>query len=1335
MLQWVLLYPFERTYTNAFTCIKIRFMINSTDKFKSVSSLIGRDDAKARIHSIFEEIGRGEGKILLVPGHSGTGKTSLVQWLAKPVRLENGLFVTGKFNQYHQNTPYYAVGQALSALWHKIYPLIDTDPGLEARLREALGDLGFLLGSLIPEIKTLFGEVPRSEEISYVEARHRFTTLIRNFLKTVCLPEHPVVVFIDDWQWADSASLELLRALGGKNRIRYFLLIASFRDEEVDATHPLSPVIADLNRRTAPPEVLEVKGLKAPAVKKLIEDALEAPLARPEAFIDEIIGITRGNPFHIKTLISFLYDEGALRLDPGDRLWHWHLEPDRPRAIVDLFARRISRLEPESRELISMAACIGNFFDLDTLGLISHLSGPKCRERLTPLLEDGLVLVPGNENQAASPVPGTSFMFLHDKVRQAAYLMIDADKRPGLHLEIGRLLLAGLTPDETGNRLFEILEHLNAGGALICEPAELGQMVDLNMAASSRAKAATAFTAMLGFNRAAFNFAARTAGGMEAFWRTDHSRALALHRNLAESEFLEGDRKRAEGLIRDALAFTTSSIERADTLNILIIQYTLLARYKDAISAGRKALAEFDIFLPEHDFERFRDQEIDEIREKLSGQAIPDLYELPLMTDPEMLTAIRLLITLGPPCYRTHQRLWSVIVPKVVNLTLTFGHVPQIGYSHTAFGGLLCWVNGDYRTAKAFGDLAERIMNAQFGFPSDQSVFYLMIGSSIRHWFNPLPAVSEDYIRAFEEGRRSGNLQYAAYGFGHNMYCRFFQGMALGELIADTERSLSFSRSRMNHWAVDLLEGGLLIFESLSDPGTVPDRTSLDDHRYLNRVETNQNSQVLCIYKIFKSFYHMLLEDYPRALSLAKDADTLLYTVGTQGLLPWAEHVFIRFLILSGMPRDKEARVQPAKMAQLRDILRQLGVWSECCPENYTHKRYLAAAEIDRMEGRTDTAILHYDRAVAAARENGFVQWEGIANERAARFWDSLGNGHLAQAYWQQAYACFHIWGASAKLTLMENAFRGRLGTWYTAQGPKVSGQKRFCQRHIELLKERASARQELEKQQSASKITEELADAVNRLRIESAERRQAEAELKKTMEENRRYIFQLEQKNRELDEFTYIASHDLQEPLRKMIAFSKLLVKDVGPDLNEQADKDISYIIDAAQRMEVLIQDLLQLSRTGREAIPLETVCLNQCLDEVAAMMQSKFEETGAILVRTDLPEVRGDKTLLSLVFQNLIQNALKFNDKYTPVIEATCVCNGGSLVFGIRDNGIGIKPQYARQIFQPFKRLHGRFEYPGTGIGLAICKKAIERHGGEIWVDSVFGEFAHFQFTLNIK
>lgn len=1310
-------------------------MINSTGKFKSISDLIGRSDAKARMRSIFEEIGRGEGKILLVPGHSGTGKTSLVQWLANPVKLENGLFVTGKFNQYHQNTPYYAVGQALSALWHKICPIIDADPGLEARLREALGDLGFLLGGLIPEIETLFGEGPRSEEISYVEARHRFTTLIRNFLKTVCLPEHPVVVFIDDWQWADSASLELLRGLGGKNRIRYFLLIASFRDEEVDATHPLSPVIADLNRRTAPPEVIEVKGLKAPAVKKLIEKALDAPLARPEAFIDEIIRITRGNPFHIKTLISFLYDEGALRLDPGDRLWHWNLKPDRPRTIVDLFARRISRLEPGSRELISMAACIGNFFDLDTLSLISHLSGPKCRERLTPLVEDGLVLAPGNENQAASQMSGPSFMFLHDRVQQAAYLMIDADKRPGLHLKIGRLLLAGLTPDETGNRLFEILEHLNAGGALIYEPAELGQMVDLNMTASSRAKAATAFTAMLAFNRAAFNFAARMAGGMDAFWHTDHPRALALHRNLAESEFLKGDRKRAEGLIRDALAFTASSIERADILNILIIQYTLLARYKDAISAGRKALAEFDIFLPENDFERFRDQEIDGVREKLSGQAIPDLYALPLMTNPEMLTAVKLLITLGPPCYRTHQRLWSVIVPKVVNITLTFGHVPQIGYSYTALGGLLCWVNGDYRTAKAFGDLAERIMNTKFDFPSDQSVFYLMIGSSIRHWFNPLPAVSEDYIRAFEEGRRSGNLQYAAYGFGHNMYCRFFQGVALGELIADTERSLSFSRSRMNHWAIDLLEGGLLIFEPLSDPGTVPDRTSLNDHRYLNRVETNQNIQVLCIYKIFKSFYHMLLEDYPRALSLSKEADTLLYTVGTQGLLPWPEHVFIRFLILSGMPRDKEAHAQSGKMAQLRDILRQLGVWSECCPENYAHKRYLAAAEIDRMEGRTDTAILHYDRAVAAAQENGFVQWEGIANERAARFWESLGNGHLAQAYWQQAYVCFHIWGASAKLTLMEDAFRKRLGTWYAAQGPKISGQKSFCQRHIGLLKERASARQELKEQQSASKITEELADAVNRLRIESAERRQAEAELKKTMEENRRYILQLEQKNRELDEFTYIASHDLQEPLRKLIAFSRLLVKDVGPDLNEQADKDISYIIDAAQRMGVLIQDLLQLSRTGREEIPLEPVCLNQCLDEVAAMMQSTFQATGATLVRTDLPEVLGDKTLLSLVFQNLIQNALKFNNKDTPVIEATCVRTGDRLVLGIRDNGIGIKPQYTRQIFQPFKRLHGRSEYPGTGIGLAICKKVIERHGGKIWVDSVFGEFTHFQFTLNIK
>lgn len=223
-----------------------------------------------------------------------------------------------------------------------------------------------------------------------------------------------------------------------------------------------------------------------------------------------------------------------------------------------------------------------------------------------------------------------------------------------------------------------------------------------------------------------------------------------------------------------------------------------------------------------------------------------------------------------------------------------------------------------------------------------------------------------------------------------------------------------------------------------------------------------------------------------------------------------------------------------------------------------------------------------------------------------------------------------------------------------------------------------------------------------------------------------------LERRNKDLDEFTYVASHDLQEPLRKLMAFSDLLKKDLGGNLPERAENDLNFIADAAGRMQILVQDLLALSRAGRAAMSRENLSLDVCVDSALDALSLLIKETGAEIVRDELPEVWGGRTLLTQLYQNLIGNALKFNDNDRPKIRLTFQSEDGCSVFGVKDNGIGIKPEYAEQVFAPFKRLHGRAEYKGTGIGLAICRKIIERHDGRIWVESEPGRGAHFKFEI---
>lgn len=237
-----------------------------------------------------------------------------------------------------------------------------------------------------------------------------------------------------------------------------------------------------------------------------------------------------------------------------------------------------------------------------------------------------------------------------------------------------------------------------------------------------------------------------------------------------------------------------------------------------------------------------------------------------------------------------------------------------------------------------------------------------------------------------------------------------------------------------------------------------------------------------------------------------------------------------------------------------------------------------------------------------------------------------------------------------------------------------------------------------------------------------------------KQAEENLRSLnLDLERKNRELDEFSYIASHDLQEPLRKLISFGELLPQDLGPGLPEKAAQDLEFITEAAARMQAFVRDLLQFSRAGRADVRRERVSLAACVDQAQAALALRIAETGARVEVETLPAVAGDPTLLAQLFQNLISNALKFiRADQTPVIRVSAETRDGECIFGVQDNGIGIKPEYAECIFAPFKRLHGRSEYPGTGIGLAICKKAVERHGGRIWVESEPGRGSHFRFTL---
>ena len=1076
--------------------------------------LYGRDQDINTLLESFSQIGNGHGQVLLVPGPSGIGKTALVNELSMPVRNRNGFFIKGKFEQYQQNIPYFAFRQALAELHRELKSGNAQEfSHFKAEILESIGNLGQVLIDLVPEFESSLGIQPPLVEISPQEARHRFADVFRNFLKVFCQPEHPLVLFIDDWQWADADSCELLRQLQVGLTLRYLLVIVSYRDNEVDSGHPLMSAVNDLRSHAVSVEVLQVKNITANDVQEIMADTLKPEIEDLEKLALIIHGKTLGNPFFVRSFLSFFYEFNLIWFDNEGNRWKWLMNKtggvNLPANVVELFILKLRRFDTESQNLFSLAACLGNRFDLATLSIISGHSPEECQTLLFSGQAKTLFL-PFDSAKGNSLTEdfrdSVIFTFLHDSVQQAAYNLIEPSELPYILLKIGRLLITRLHPEQLNERLFEVMNALNAGSYLIQETTEQVRMVELNIAAARKAYAATAYSSALQFYRAADRFLEKP-GFAEQLWFNRHEMTLSLFKEQAECEFLEGDRNKAENCIQEAVANCKTALEKAQVLDILIVQYTLLARYPEAIDWGRQALEMLGVSLPGENYEEYRNNEIALVRKELGNRPVSSLVELPVMTNPEMLMASKILITMGPPCYRSHQRLWSVIVPKVVNLTLRYGNIPQVGYSHTAFGGLLGWVDDDYDMAREFGELATQLMTNTFQSPSDQSVFYLMIGSSIRHWFKHLRYGTQDYTDAYEIGLRSGNMQYAAYAFGHNMYCRFYQGIPLEDLVQETKHSLEFSHTRLNQWAIDLLEGGLSLFGGLSGETHSMNGSDIwSEMEFLQRVDDHHNIQVKCIYKVLKTFTLLLSGNNNEALELSDKTEPLIYTVGTQGLLPWPEHVFARLLIFTALYSKAEKEQQIKWHTELDQMMNKLRIWADNCPENFEHKYLLAAAEMARIDGHLGEAIKLYDKAIESAQEGNFLQWEGMANERAYNFWLECGNVHFAQVYWQQAYVCYHRWGAIAKVSSMEEVYRTILSENLPGcevsntpfEKPELDIKNDVVERQIKQLRNYALQVQQTRLRIEAENQAAELAHATQRLRVEIAERKRAEEELHK---------------------------------------------------------------------------------------------------------------------------------------------------------------------------------------------------------------------------------------------
>lgn len=984
-------------------------------KLQLPQTLYGREIELAILLQAFERVSTqgktDHGEMMLVSGYSGVGKSSLIHEVHKPMTEKHGYFTSGKFDQYQRNIPYFALTQAFNKFCD--YLLTESPEELtqwKTNILKAVGLNGQVLIEVIPHLEFVIGPQPAIAQIAPFETQNRFNLICQKFFRVLCQQEHPFVLFIDDLQWADLASLSLIKTLVMDFDNRHFLMIGAYRDNEVHAHHPLITTLEDIQKSQVTLHRIQLHNLTHGDVNDWVAEALKDDAQEVQPLASLIYEKTQGNAFFTSEFLKSLYEQNLLSFDLTTQAWKWDLNKIAEKGITDnvieLMASKITTLPSSTQAVLKLAACIGNQFDLKTLAIISQHAHDETLADLWVAIERGLILPLDDNYKFVEKVKQNEvnclFKFQHDRVQQAAYALIEDAHKQAVHLKIGQLLLKNISPAEQIERIFEITDHFNMGQELLSSEAQYVELAKLNLAAGKKAKQATAYPVALRY--LTLGMSRMT----EKNWKSDYSLAIELYKECAEVDYLSGNFEHSETLIREAVTRAKTDLEKADLLHMLIVQYTLQAQYPQAIQTGRLALKWVGIELPETDFELARDLEIAQVKKLLQGHPIARLFDLPMMSQIEQQMAVKLLITMGPPCYRSHQRLWAVIVSKVIHLWLRYGHVPQISYSHPAFGGLIGYVDNDYETAYEFGQLATRLMQEKIVDPSAHSVFYLMIGSSLRHWSKHLKYASEDYQKAYQVGLESGNLQYAAYAFGHNMYCRFYQGTLLEELSGEIKNYLAFSYARKNQWAIDLLEGGQFIIEQLSHQRS---GSSLEDleKNYLERCELHKNIQVICIYHIMRAWVLYLQGDIQKGLQHIQEADQRIIAVATQGLLPTVAHNFCYSLLLAAKEKAQE------NLDQLRKNQEQMKIWAKACPDNFQAMYLLIGGEVARLEGKTSQAFDCYDAAMNAAQTSHFIHYEALANELLGNLWQHQGKSDYAQLHFRKAHYLYVLWGSKCK--------------------------------------------------------------------------------------------------------------------------------------------------------------------------------------------------------------------------------------------------------------------------------------------------------------------------------
>ena len=980
---------------------------DAPDRLLIPENLYGRKREIDTLLACFDRVvASGAFELVLVSGYSGIGKSSVVHELHRGLVPPRGLFASGKFDQYKRDIPYATVGQALQSLIRSLLSQNEAELGRwRIAFNEALGPNGQLMVNLVPELELVIGKQPAVADLQPQDAQNRFQMIFRRFLAVFARKEHPLALFLDDLQWLDAATLDLLEDLATRAEVRHLMLVGAYRDNEVSASHPLLRTLEAIRKAGTRIQEIVLAPLGLDDIGRLIADALQCEPERARPLAELVHEKTGGNPFFAIQFFSTLAEEGLIAFDPFTRAWQWNMDRICAKSftdnVVDLMAGKLKRLSATTQEALKQLACLGNAGEIAPLATVYGTTEEVMRAALWEAVHAGLVF--GDDS---------GYRFLHDRIQQAAYSLIPDDHRADIHLHIGRVLLASMAADQLTERLFDVANQLNRGAARLIERHEKAQVATIDLRAGRKAKESAAYTS------ASVYLAAGMSLLDDQDWDSQYELTFAIWRERAKCELLSGNFEKAEQLILELLQRSASKFDQAAVYRLKVLLHTVKSENAQAVATALSCLRLFGIDIPAHPTREQVEAEYETVCQNINWHQIEGLIDLPLMGSPEQQAAMRVLSTLLGPAYFTDFHLFCLLVCRMVIVSTQHGMCGASALGCAHFGTILGPVFHHYSEGYRFAKLACDLVDKEH-FVARQEVHFAM--GIVAVWTQPISTAIDFMRTTFRNAVERGDLIFACYGMFQAVYGLLLRNDPLDAVWQESESALAFAREAKYRDAVDIIRSQQHFIATMQ--GRTTSFSTFKDHQFDEatfeaQLTDGRMSFTIVWYWILKLKARFLSGDYAEALAAADTMKPLVSAAGAQ--IQLLDYFYYTALTVAALYDNATADEQNKWRELLTAHREQLHEWADNYPPTFGDKYALISAEIGRLEGRDTDAMRLYEQAAQLARENGFVQNEGLVHEVAARFYAARGVKTIAHACLREARRCYLRWGAFGKVRQLE---------------------------------------------------------------------------------------------------------------------------------------------------------------------------------------------------------------------------------------------------------------------------------------------------------------------------